>query len=86
MTVVSCCALAADPAIPMAGIEPRPVSVPKAAISAPKPAEEATVQSGAALDDFAFAAKGQNNLPNGSEHNSSQTPESQRQLPHLDGF
>ena len=86
LTFASCSAIAADQATPMADIEPMPVMVPKAAISTPNPAEEATVQSGAALDDFAFAAKGQNNLPKGDEHTSSQTIESQRQLPHLDGF
>ena len=86
LAVVSCSALAADQAVPMADIEPQPVLVPKAAISAPNPSQEATVQSGAALDDFAFAAKGQNNLPEGSQQNSSQTMEPQRQLPHLDGF
>jgi hypothetical protein len=86
LTCVSCSALAADQAIPMADIEPLPVLVPKAAISAKNPSEEATVESGSALDDFAFAAKGLNNLPKGDDHNSSQTTETQRQLPHLDGF
>ncbi len=63
LTFVSCSAIAADQATPMADIEPMPVMVPKAAITAPNPAEEATVQSGSALDDFSFAAKAQTISP-----------------------
>ena len=70
----------------MADIEPMPVLVPKAAISAPNPAEEATVQSGPAVDDFSFAAKSANNQPTGDEQNSSQITGSQRQLLHLQEF
>jgi hypothetical protein len=86
MTVVSCSAIAADPTVPMADIEPKPAIAPKAIIFDTNPAEQATVQSGATLDDFAFAAKGQNNLPEGSQQNGSQTMEPQRHLPHLEGF
>jgi hypothetical protein len=86
LTFVSCSAIAADQATPMADIEPMSVMVPKAAITAPNPAEEATVQSGAALDDFSFAAKSANNLPTGDEQNSSEITGSQRQLLYLQEF
>lgn len=86
LTFVSCSAIAADQATPMADIEPMPVMVPKAAITAPNPAEEATVQSGSALDDFSFAAKSANNQPTGDEQNSSEITESQRKLLHLQEF
>ncbi len=86
LTFVSYSAIAADQATPMADIEPMPVMVPKAAITAPNPAEEATVQSGAALDDFSFAAKSANNQPTGDEQNSSEITESQRKLLHLQEF
>ena len=86
LTFVSCSAIAADQATPMADIEPMPVMVPKAAITAPNPAEEATVQSGAALDDFSFAAKSANNQPTGDDQNSNQITESQRKLIHLQEF
>ena len=81
-----CSAIAADQAIPMADIEPMPVMVPKATISAPNPTEEATVQSGAALDDFAFTSKSANNQPTGEEQNTSQITGSQRQLLYLQEF
>ena len=86
LTFVSCSAIAADQATPMADIEPMPAMVPKAAISAPNPTEEATVQSGAALDDFSFAAKSANNQPTGDEQNNSQITGSQRQLIYLQEF
>ena len=86
LTFVSCSAIAADQAIPMADIEPMPVMVPKAAIAAPNPTEEATVQSGAALDDFAFTTKSANNQPTGNEQNSSQITGTQRQLLYLQEF
>jgi hypothetical protein len=86
LSCITCSALAADQATPMADIEPMPVLVPKAAISAPNPAEEATVQSGSAVDDFSFAAKSANNQPTGDEQNSSQITGSQRRLLHLQEF
>lgn len=86
LTFISCSAIAADQATPMADIEPQPVLVPKAAIAAPNPTEEATVQSGSALDDFSFATKNTNNPLTGEEQNSSQITGSQRQLLHLQEF
>ena len=86
LAFVSCPAIAADQATPTADIEPTLLAKPKAASKTSISAAEATALSGATLDDFAFAAQGQNNLPKGDEHNSSQTLESQRQLPHLEGF
>ena len=86
LTFVSCSAIAADQATPMADIEPMPVLVPKATIAAPNPTEEATLQSGSALDDFSFAAKSTNNQPTGDEQNSGQITGSQRQLLHLQEF
>jgi len=86
LTLVSCSAIAADQATPMADIEPMPVLVPKAAIAAPNPTEEATVQSGSTLDDFSFATKNTNNPLTGDEQNSSQITGSQRQLLHLQEF
>ena len=86
LTFVSCSAFAADQATPMADIEPMPIMVPKAAISAPNPTEEATVQAGSAVDDFAFATKSPNNQPTGIEQNSSQITGTQRQLLYLQEF
>ena len=86
LTFVSCSAIAADQATPMADIEPMPIMVPKAAISSPNPTQEATVQSGSAVDDFALATKSSNNQPTGDEQNSSQITGTQRQLLYLQEF
>ena len=83
---LSCSAIAADPATPMADIEPRLANAGAVERPVTLPAQDAPGPASTGLDDFSLAVKGLNTPPNGDQLNSSQPLEAQRHLPHLEGF
>jgi hypothetical protein len=82
----SCSAIAADPATPMADIEPRLANAGPVERPVALPAQDAPGPASSGLDDFSLAVRGHNIPPKGDELNSSQPLQPQRHLPHLEGF
>lgn len=79
-------ALAADPSVPYADIEPRAVNAEAPAAQASIPDEVVPVPSGSVLDDFAFTNKNQNQLAKDGKQSQGQISDPQGALPLLEGF
>jgi len=77
----SCSAIAADPATPMADIEPRLANTGTVERPVALPAQDAPGPASSGLDDFSLAVRGHNTPPKGDEPNSSQSLEPQRIYP-----
>ncbi len=86
LTLLPYAALAADPSVPYADIEPRAINAEAPASHSSIPEEVVPVPSGSVLDDFAFANKNQSPLSKDDQQSQGQINNHQGALPHLEGF
>ena len=86
LTLLPYAALAADPGVPYADIEPRSLNAPAPEAQASESNEVAPMPAGSVLDDFAFVNQNENKGSKESKQSQGQPSKPQSLLPHLEGF